>query len=527
MKNILLIISLYAFTVNLNAQYPKGFDDLDALDRISDYRKEIVDSVRPLLKKEPLFFKIHSDFIEYPGGAANFDDTEFLPHIKKDGLKPFYPNYYIIKKSNGYKLLNGVVDVDGNEVIPVNFVSVNLDENGFVTCLCEGGEQNGATVMYTYNGRRLFSVPAGYVVNVDTEHRVFIIYKVLDDNLYEYRVVYYDGTELLSSVKASSLFFEGKTYRTYDLLNKKEEKGIVENYEPEVHSDPVIDRQDFLLPIRDSFLKNEWIRLATKFCDEGKWEDALMCLYQFEHVDYQDYMRATPECLLFAAQWLKCNKELGNEKIIKREFDRLISYNIMFWNNQITSCSELENKELQDELLERCREIALPILVPDYYKKMKEAQLAQLKAEKEEAKKNKNSLKAERRQRRAQIWGSVLLGLAQSYYNVLSNHYSSGKPSVRNSQASSNMYVPTSTNVSENIETDTPSEPDKPIRQTCTRCDGTGYVLREHSINAAYTLDQKKMTTCSKCGKSYDSLSKTHIHERCSSCKGTGYWEFK
>ena len=433
----------------------------------------------------------------------------------------------VVDKNIGTSLC-GVVDVDGNEVIPVNFLAVNMDENGFVSCYGEGNDENAPSVLYTYNGRRQFSWKAGSSVKNDTKHKVFIIYDSNEnDGLSEYRVLYYDGTEVMPPVKASSLFFEGNTYWTFDLATNTKKEGVVNDYNPKLHSEHVIDRQDFLLPIRESILGNEWIRMATSFCDAGKWEEALMCLYQFNNVDYQKYMQAVPECLLFATMWLTCNKELGLTDVIKKEFDDLIGYNIHYFEEKIEPTFVLEDAKLQEELLEQCREIALPILIPDYEAKMEQARLAQIQAEKEHMKRLKEAQKAERRQRRAEIWGAILTGLSQALYNVSSSYYAATRPSQAISVPLSHSGTYNiNTSHSSGADTSSSSNNATATRKKCTRCNGSGTVVIEHSHNSGYGLD-KKMKTCSQCGKSYDSFATSHRHERCSSCHGTGYWEFK
>ena len=63
-------------------------------------------------------------------------------------------------------------------------------------------------------------------------------------------------------------------------------------------------------------------------------------------------------------------------------------------------------------------------------------------------------------------------------------------------------------------------------RKTCRRCHGEGTIVVESTISAGYGLE-KKMTTCTTCGKSYDKTSLVHRHDRCPNCHGSGYYEVK
>lgn len=98
------------------------------------------------------------------------------------------------------------------------------------------------------------------------------------------------------------------------------------------------------------------------------------------------------------------------------------------------------------------------------------------------------------------------------------------------SQPSRRTSVPTSAGVSTSSSSDSSSSSSAPAntaeRKTCPRCHGDKTIVVEHSISAGYGLEVKK-TTCSTCGKSYDKNGLTHIHERCPSCRGLGYYEVK
>ena len=525
------IFGLWMLAMCASAQCPKGFFDWKALDNVSDYREEIVDSIRPFLKSNALLAKIHSEFIEVPGYACHFDGTPLIPKLGNAWLEPFYPNYYLMHEVTDQKTgksVCGVVDVDGNEVIPVNFLSVQLDENGFVTCYGEGGSDSAPTVMYTFDGRRLFSCKDGSGIKNDTEHRVFIVSSDGENGEWSDRqVLYYDGQEVTPHLSTSSLVFKGNSYETYDLTTKQGLTTEVRDFRPDLHSDPVMDRKKFLLPIRESFLQNRWIRLATSYCDSAKWEDALMCLYQFNHVDYQPYMKAVPECLLFANMWLTCNKELGLTDVIRKEFNHMVGYNILYMDEKIISPSELEDKKLQEELLEQCREKALPILIPDYEARQERERQAHMALEKARAKQMKDAQKAERRQRRAELWGAILLGLAQGLNNVTYNSYhSSPRPSQAVSDAAPRNRTVAAPTRDGSAATSSSAAP-ATTRKKCSRCDGSGSYVVEHSMTVAtYGNNTKRMKSCSVCGKSYDSSSTGHRHERCSYCHGSGYWEF-
>lgn len=491
-NNAISLVLLFFSTVVSYAQCPKSFGDSEALKNISDYRSEIVDSIRPILKKWSSICEIHSDYIETPEVAMTFDNNFFIPNLGKAWLQPFYPNCYIMRKimdsSTGVSVA-GVVDVDGNEIIPIKYMNVEMDEDGFVTCYGEDGKLDGPTVMYTFEGRRLFSYKAGSGIEKDRENKVFKVFSpAKEDGLSEYHVFYYDGTEVVPPVTTRALFFEGNSMRVHNLNTNMLEEVAINDFNPDVHSNGVIDRKNFMLPIRASILDNAWIRLASDYCDEGKWEDALMCLYQFDEVDYQPYMQSVPECLLFANMWLTCNKELGYTDVIEDEFDHLDQYNISFEDEKINPVFEMEDKKYQEKLLEEIREIAYPILIPDYYERLKKEELARIEREKE----IKRIERAEKRQRRAQIWGAILMGLAQSLNNIATNYYSSSRQSAATSVSTSrSSYTPSSAK-SQSTSSGSSSKEEKvkitveEVRTTCQSCNGSGKGKRVKGLNQEY-----------------------------------------
>ena len=98
-KYLVSALFLVNYVCTVNAQYAKGFFDWEPLKRISDYRAEIVDSIRPVLKQYAAVCKIHSDFIETPVGACTFDDKDLIPALGTAKLEPIYPGLYLYRKT--------------------------------------------------------------------------------------------------------------------------------------------------------------------------------------------------------------------------------------------------------------------------------------------------------------------------------------------------------------------------------------------------------------------------------------------
>lgn len=494
MKNIKILLILFIFCTAVSyAQCPKSFGDTDALKNISDYRTEIVDSIRPILKQWSIICEIHSDYIETPEVAMTFDNNFFIPKLGKTWLQPFYPNCYKVRKNvddSTKESVVGVVDVDGNEIIPIKYMNLEMDEEGFVTCYGEGGKLDGPAVVYTFEGRRLFSYKSGSAIKKDRENKVFIVSSPTnEDGLSEYHIFYYDGTDVIPPVTTTALLFDGNSMRVNNInTNKMLEEVAINDFNPEVHSKGVIDREEFMLPIRASILDNVWIRLASDYCDEGKWKDALMCLYQFDEVDYQPYMQSVPECLLFVNMWLTCNKELGYTDVIEDEFDHLYQYNISFEDEKIIPVFEMEDKKHQEKLLEEIREIAYPILIPDYYERLKKEEQARIERQKE----MRRLERAEKRQRRAQIWGAILMGLAQSLNNIATNYYQSSRQTAstsvsaaRNSSTPISSKPQTTSNASSSKEEKVKITVEE-VRTTCESCNGSGKGKRVKGLNQEY-----------------------------------------
>lgn len=226
MKNIKILLILFILGTAVSyAQCPKSFGDTEALKNISDYRTEIVDSIRPILKKWSIICEIHSDYIETPEVAMTFDNNFFIPKLGKVWLQPFYPNCYKVRKivnESTKESVVGVVDVDGNEIIPIKYMDLEMDEEGFVTCLGEGGKLDGPAVVYTFEGRRLFSYKAGSVINKDRENKVFIVASpTSEDGLFEYHIFYYDGTDVVPPVTTTALLFDGNSMRVDNVNTNK------------------------------------------------------------------------------------------------------------------------------------------------------------------------------------------------------------------------------------------------------------------------------------------------------------------
>ena len=186
--------------------------------------------------------------------------------------------------------------------------------------------------------------------------------------------------------------------------------------------------------------------------------------------------------------WLTCNKELGYTDVIEDEFDHLYQYNISFEDEKIIPVFEMEDKKHQEKLLEEIREIAYPILIPDYYERLKKEEQARIERQKE----MRRLERAEKRQRRAQIWGAILMGLAQSLNNIATNYYQSSRQTAstsvsaaRNSSTPISSKPQTTSNASSSKEEKVKITVEE-VRTTCESCNGSGKGKRVKGLNQEY-----------------------------------------
>jgi DnaJ-class molecular chaperone len=119
----------------------------------------------------------------------------------------------------------------------------------------------------------------------------------------------------------------------------------------------------------------------------------------------------------------------------------------------------------------------------------------------------------------AQAIAGVISNALSTISNGLSGS-SGGSTATRQNNRVANNRSNSSSSSSSSSGNDTSS----PTRHTCPRCDGKGKIEVEHNVNGGL---QKRMKTCSECGKTYDSAATGHHHERCNSCRGLGYYEIK
>lgn len=138
----------------------------------------------------------------------------------------------------------------------------------------------------------------------------------------------------------------------------------------------------------------------------------------------------------------------------------------------------------------------------------------------------KQAEEAARLQREQQIreqQAAAMSSLITSFMGKIMNSYGSSSSGATRSSSFYNNQATGQGSTTTNSSSSS-SEQNTTTRKTCPRCNGKGRIEVEQTVNGGL---QKRMKTCSECGKNYDSASIGHHHENCSSCRGRGYYEIK
>lgn len=477
------------------------------------YRKDIPKEVLELTKKWPdKYGVLHSDWIENLNGKSiDLKGNEILPWLDYKQLELCCDTFFVATTSDGKKGVYG--KHDQRTIVPDTNDEVDFSWTALSGCIIGKSKKDsgGAQLcfVYTNKGQMLDFLEMATAIGTVYYPKNKLINVIWKDvtGVFQKRLYWTNGKRA-----SKDNLPKGKISLGADGYSYKAEGDTVATKIPYINAEgeqpllQVMTKAEMLDRDSKDFEQNAWKKLATKYETEKKYDELAFCM-DFMNRHEMSVLRSNesePRFLCYANGFFAhtmsknyrtvINRVNGSDTFVKRP--DLLLLNASTGEFSVGKTSYLDDKQRKN--LEECANLCNV----GYRTSVK--------------------LQQQREVQQAQTAAAVL-GVIGNTMNTISQGLNSGSSSqsssVRTTSRSSASSGSSSSSSSSAAES-------SPTRKTCPRCNGTGTIVVENSVSGGYDL-KKRMKTCSTCGKSYDSSSTGHRHDRCNSCHGTGYYEVK
>ena len=498
---LLLNTPIYAQSGNANSDINEK-----VIKKAKKYRKDISNEVLKTIKKWDCPAILHGNYIENQNGHSLTLEGKVMEFGEAYiGLKPIWYQFYEITSPSGKK---GIASYSANHVgkmyVPFKYdYLINHGHEGYFAGEYEEDGEKYLDVISLW-GKVLVRIknPKNFRCKYYKKYNQYLISseKPDDPSRRRFYILYPDGDKVAGRITAEKIVLRGNHILVTDSGKTKRYKdskyGTVEHQGSGL-SDP--SRNEELA--FDYFFSNKWIAQALHyFSDKKDYKSALECFNYFEQfdasiVDYHDtyagYMYVRLRVLSYSNAGLYADLQRyvrGKDPQYKPSTFGLYydSETDAFVDTSDRIIDIDGRREESVECLNLCNNV-----YAKSYERLKEQE-------------------RENAQMAAAIVGAVT--------TTISTIFSDSQSSSNNSTKGKNTKSASKSSSSSSSSTAN-QESGKADRRKCPRCNGTGRLEVEHSVNGSLN---KKMRTCSECGKTYDSASIGHHHEVCGQCKGDG-----
>ena len=482
------------------------------------YRKDIPKEVLELTKKWPdKFGVLHSDWIENLNGKSiDLQGNEILSYVNYVNLELCCDTFFVATNAEGKKGVYGKKE-QGCIISPI-YDEIDFSWTALSGCIIakhksKSNDNNDVCTVYTNNGVKLDFMeltPAVGTVYYPKNNLINVIWKDLT-GVYQKRLYWTNGKQAMEGELPKgkiSLGADGYSYTAEgDTVPTKIPYINTEGEHPKLQ---VMTKAEMIERDAKDFKNNAWMKLATNFMREKRYEELGFCM-DFMSRHEMSVLRCNesePPFMCYAYGFYAytmgdkystvINRVNGTDTFVKRPSHLLLNSSTGKFSLGKTSHLDANQRKNLEGFADICSEGYSTSVKGQQQKEIRQAQTAAAVLG---------------------VLGNTMNTISQGLSSSSSRQSSSTGQSVRTSGGSRSSASSGSSSSSSSSEAAS-----APTRKTCPRCDGTGTVVVEHQVNGGL---QKRMKTCSTCGKTYDSAATGHHHERCNSCRGSGYYEIK
>mgnify|MGYP002620491701 CR=1 FL=1 len=481
------------------------------------YRNDIRKDVLKRIKAWQLTPILHGDYIENRNGRSlSLEGEELFTNLDYVRLQPFWYNYMLITSPTGKK---GIVKAEsksvGTLVIPMNYdVIEDHGEEGYFLCTYTDGGVRKVRIFGLWGDALLdlndptdircdyFAAYNQYLVSVPAKglpgKRVFAI-------------SYPDGQMVSKPFTAEDVQLGGSTILVTDSGKTKaysdSQYGKVEHKHAGLTS--MKSRDDIAYT---NLFSNKWMDQAIDyFHNKNNYAKAIECFNFYERFDAMNtnfhdtyagrlYVRIRMLCYNNAGHFASLQRYVwGEEEFKPYNFGMYFDFDSnSFYDNTDRIVTDKTDQADLVKLFNDCNNF-----YHDTYANIER----QRQEEAEQAAAVANVI--------AGTLNTIAQGVSSGNRGGSSRSSSARRSTSGGSRASSSSGSSSSSGESQSAVT----------RKTCPRCSGKGTIVVEQSLTGGGLKVEK--VTCSECGATYDKRSTGHRHDRCPSCRGTGYYELR
>ena len=517
MKFLCLGVFFFICITNIHAQ-KNAENDIKEFNKIAKtaakYRSDISKDVLKRIKDWDKPAILHGDYIENQNGRSlNLQGDELDFGIDYIGLKPLWYQLYEITSPTGEKGIVSLKTTTGGEIYtPVKYDRIeNCGHDGFFLGYFTKDGVEKVDVISLW-GKPLITIlnPKDIRGQYFQEFNQFLISNInaKEPSRSVFVICYPDGEFVSKGFYAEKAELHGSYILVTD--SGKTKRYTDSKYGTVEHKASGLPAPASKEKLAYSYLfTNKWIDQALYyFKDKRQYNKAIECLDYFERYDAPrvDYRFTYAGAMYVRIRMLSYHNARRYTELLRyvREQNPLFSPSTfgLYFNPETDSFFDM-TQFITEEDNRRAESINYLNECNDLYRRSYDNIVRQQQEEVQQA----------------QAIAGVISNALSTISNGLSGS-SGGSTATRQNNRVANNRSNSSSSSSSSSGNDTSS----PTRHTCPRCDGKGKIEVEHNVNGGL---QKRMKTCSECGKTYDSAATGHHHERCNSCRGLGYYEIK
>lgn len=508
---LILSMTVVAKTAKVINPKPKSASLRKEMKAAYKYRTDIPKDVLAMTKKWPDKFGIpHSDWIENLNGhSIDLQGREILSWLDYVQLELCCDTFFVATMADGKKGVYG--RSSEQSIVPYIYDEIDFSWTALSGTIVAKMNTAGGTLfnIYTTTGQRLDFQKA------TTEAGVFYY---ASPNIID--VIWRDETNAL---RQSLYWPNGKPAFEEDLPGVKitfasdgfkytpqgDSTAVIKYYINTDEERPrlqVLTKNEMISRDKESYTNNVWKQMAVKFMEQKRYSDIAFCMdfinrhelkalrSQESEPNFECYTMGLYAYTMAGNYKTVIYRTNGTDTSVQRPSQLLLNTTTgEFYIGQTNNLDAAQRKSVE-AWAKICTSAYSTSMNGQEQKQIQQAQTA------------------------AAIFGAI-----GGTLNAISQGMNSG--GNRQSSTQSRPQKVSASHSSSSSSSSSAEPVSTPTRETCTRCNGTGRIEVERSVKTGGL--EKRMKTCSECGKSYDSAATGHHHETCGLCHGAGYYELR